>query len=82
MTYVCRIFDALKHSNEITCLAMIFLFLSVVLAFQIDGRLPQNKFEFDSEEVCFNRRFAPFTCIVTPPCIPYHQYKEITNMDG
>jgi len=52
-----------------------------VLAFQLEGRLPLPNFEFDSEEVRFNRRFSPFTCIATPPSIPYMQYKEITSFD-
>jgi len=52
-----------------------------VLAFQLDGRLPSPNFEFDSEEVRFNRRFSPFACIATPPAIPYVQYREITSLD-
>jgi len=52
-----------------------------VLAFQVEGRLPLPNFEFDSEEVRFNRRFSPFACIATPPSIPYLQYKEITSFD-
>lgn len=50
-----------------------------VLAFQLEGRMPNRKFEFDSEEVRYNRRFSPFGCIVTPPSIPFAQYVEITS---
>jgi len=52
-----------------------------VLAFQLEERHPQPNYEFDSEEVRFNRRFSPFACIATPPAIPYVQYKEITSFD-
>ena len=51
------------------------------MAFQLEERHPQPNYEFDSEEVRFNRRFSPFACIATPPAIPYVQYKEITSFD-
>jgi len=52
-----------------------------VLGFQIEGLLPQMSFEFDSEEVRFNRRFAPFSAVPTPPAIPYFQYRDMTKFE-
>ena len=45
------------------------------MGLQLDGKMKQPDFEFDSEEVRFSHRFGPFTSVVTPPMVHYAQYK-------
>ncbi|XP_041369132.1 N-alpha-acetyltransferase 35, NatC auxiliary subunit-like isoform X2 [Gigantopelta aegis] len=51
-------------------------YYKAVLGFQLDGKIKQTDFEFDSEEVRYCHRFAPFTNVVTPPMVHYSQYKR------
>lgn len=41
----------------------------------MDNKLRPPKFDFDSEEVRYNHRFAPFGNVGTPPPVPYSQFK-------
>ena len=50
-------------------------FLQAVVGFTVDNKLKEPRFEFDSEEVRYNHRFAPFGCLVTPPPVQYAQFK-------
>ena len=42
---------------------------------KLDNKLRPPKFDFDSEEVRYNHRFAPFCNVGTPPPVPYSQFK-------
>lgn len=45
------------------------------MGLQMDGKMKQPDFEFDSEEVRYSHRFAPFVGVATPPMVHYVQYK-------
>uniref|UniRef100_T1PG63 Protein MAK10 homolog n=1 Tax=Musca domestica TaxID=7370 RepID=T1PG63_MUSDO len=42
-----------------------------------DGRIRQPMPKFDNEEIRFNRRFAPFANLTSPPPISYEEFKNI-----
>ncbi|XP_013109399.1 N-alpha-acetyltransferase 35, NatC auxiliary subunit homolog isoform X2 [Stomoxys calcitrans] len=42
-----------------------------------DGRIRQPMPKFDSEEIRFNRRFAPFANLTSPPPVSYEEFKSI-----
>ena len=44
----------------------------------MDNKLPLPKFDFDSEEVRYNHRFAPFGNVGTPPPVQFSQFKVST----
>ena len=50
------------------------IFSQAVVGLQMAGKLKQPTFEFDSEEVRFNHRFAPFGVLLTPPPVKYSQF--------
>ena len=54
-----------------------YLFLSrqAVIGLMHSKKLKHPNFEFDSEEVRYTHRFAPFACVSTPPMVPYSQYR-------
>ncbi|KAK2171644.1 hypothetical protein NP493_1045g00034 [Ridgeia piscesae] len=55
-------------------------YYKAVTGITLDGKLKQPRFNFDSEEVRYNHRFAPFGCLVTPPAVQYAQFKEATDL--
>lgn len=42
-----------------------------------DGRIRQPMPKFDNEEIRFNRRFAPFANLTSPPPVSYEEFKNI-----
>lgn len=40
-----------------------------------DGRIRQPMPKFDNEEIRFNRRFAPFANLTSPPPVGYEEFK-------
>ncbi|XP_013389970.1 N-alpha-acetyltransferase 35, NatC auxiliary subunit [Lingula anatina] len=55
-------------------------FYKALVGFNIDGKLKQPEVEFDSEEVRYNHRFAPFGVVGTPPPVHYTQFKDMTDL--
>ncbi|XP_076465149.1 N-alpha-acetyltransferase 35, NatC auxiliary subunit-like [Babylonia areolata] len=55
-------------------------YFKAVMGLQLDGKMKQPNFKFDNEEVRFSHRFAPFTCVSTPPMVHYAQYKEMSDL--
>ena len=53
-----------------------------VLGLGLAGKIHTPSFEFDSEEVRYIHRFAPFGALVTPPLVSYTQYLVSTNVDS
>ena len=49
--------------------------LQAIVGFTMDGKMHHPQFDFDSEEVRYNHRFAPFGNLITPPPVTYAQYK-------
>lgn len=45
------------------------------MGLELDGKLQKPKFDFDSEEVRYNHRFAPFNNVGTPPPVQYSYFK-------
>lgn len=52
-------------------------FYKAMCALTKDGRIRQPMPKFDSEEIRFNRRFAPFANITSPPPFSYEEFKSI-----
>lgn len=46
-----------------------------MVALDMDGKVRRPQFELDSEQVCYEHRFAPFNSVVTPPPVHYIQFK-------
>lgn len=46
-------------------------------AFTKDERIRQPMPKFDNEEIRFNRRFAPFAALTSPPQVTYQEFKKI-----
>ncbi|KAL8598019.1 hypothetical protein ACOMHN_011444 [Nucella lapillus] len=55
-------------------------YFKAVMGLQLAGKMQQPNFTFDSEEVRYNHRFGPFTCVTTPPMVHYAQYKEMSDL--
>ncbi|ELT98724.1 hypothetical protein CAPTEDRAFT_112621 [Capitella teleta] len=72
------------HSRELTLAqaaqSMCGAYHKAVTGLMLSGKLQQPQFEYDSEEVRYNHRFAPFGCLVTPPPVQYPQFKEMTDL--
>ena len=54
--------------------------VTAVIGLRMDGKLPYPTYDFDSEEVRYNHRFAAFQCVHTPPPMPYAQFLEMTDV--
>ena len=58
------------------CYVMVFfLCFQAIEGLRMDDKLRPPKFDFDSEEVRYNHRFAPFGNVGTPPPVPYNQFQ-------
>ncbi|KAI8789897.1 N-alpha-acetyltransferase 35 NatC auxiliary subunit [Biomphalaria glabrata] len=55
-------------------------YYKAVIGFQLCGKLKIPEFRFDSEEVRYAHRFAPFSNVLTPPMVHYAQYKEMSDL--
>ncbi|XP_025078091.1 N-alpha-acetyltransferase 35, NatC auxiliary subunit-like [Pomacea canaliculata] len=55
-------------------------YFKAVMGLQLDGKMKHRQFEFDSEEVRYSHRFAPFVSVVTPSMIHYSQYKDMSDL--
>lgn len=54
-------------------------YYKAIAAFTKDGRIRQPKSKFDNEEIRFNRRFAPFANLNSPPPMPYIEFAKIRS---
>ena len=52
----------------------------MIVGLELDGKLKKPKFDFDSEEVRYNHRFAPFGNVATPPPVQYPHFKVSNHM--
>ncbi|XP_042909668.1 N-alpha-acetyltransferase 35, NatC auxiliary subunit isoform X2 [Parasteatoda tepidariorum] len=55
-------------------------YYKAVCGFSLDGKLKRPCVEFDNERVRYEHRFAPFNSIITPPPVPYSQFKDVAEM--
>lgn len=49
------------------------------MGFRLDGKLAMPHPQFDSEQVRYEHRFAPFQNLLTPPPVQYAEFKEMTT---
>lgn len=45
----------------------------------MDGKITMPHPQFDSEQVRYEHRFAPFAGLLTPPPVQYVEFKEMTS---
>lgn len=55
-------------------------YYKAVSGFSIDGKLKHPRVKFDNERVRYEHRFAPFNSVLTPPSVPYTQFREMTDL--
>lgn len=48
--------------------------------FSLHGKLSNPRVKFDNERVRYEHRFAPFNSVLTPPSVPYTQFREMTDL--
>lgn len=53
-----------------------------MVALDMDGKVRRPQFELDSEQVCYEHRFAPFNSVVTPPPVHYIQFKVLGDFQA
>lgn len=49
------------------------------MGFRMDGKLTMPHPQFDSEQVRFEHRFAPFQNLLTPPPVQYPEFRNLTS---
>lgn len=54
-------------------------FYKAIIGLGLEDKLHVPKFDFDCEEVRYNRRFAPFIFVPRPPLLSYNNFKEHTD---
>lgn len=55
-------------------------YYKAVKGFSLDGKLRNPRVKFDNERVRYEHRFAPFNSVLTPPSVPYTQFREMTDL--
>ncbi|XP_026732109.1 N-alpha-acetyltransferase 35, NatC auxiliary subunit isoform X2 [Trichoplusia ni] len=53
-------------------------YYKALVAFKLQGKIPQPESEFDNEAVRYKHRFAPLS-VLTPPQVHYHEFCEMTQ---
>lgn len=51
-----------------------------MMAMDLEGKIRRPRTEFDDERVRYEHRFAPLGQVLTPPLVPYIQFKEMTKV--
>lgn len=51
-----------------------------MIGFKMDGKVTVVHPEFDNEQVRYEHRFAPFSCLLTPPSVQYSEYRDACAM--
>lgn len=49
------------------------------MGFRLEGKLTMPHPRFDSEQVRYEHRFAPFQNLLTPPPVVYSEFREMTS---
>lgn len=52
-----------------------------LMGFRLDGKLTMPHPQFDSEQVRYEHRFAPFQNLLTPPPVQYSEFREMTSVE-
>lgn len=65
-------FQALQH--------MCGGYYKALMGFRLDGKLTMPHPQFDSEQVRYEHRFAPFQPLITPPPVQYQEFRDLTSL--
>jgi hypothetical protein len=56
-------------------------YYKALMGFRLDGKLTMPHPQFDSEQVRYEHRFAPFQNLLTPPPVQYSEFREMTSVE-
>lgn len=56
-------------------------YYKALMGFRLDGKLQMPNPRFDSEQVRYEHRFAPFQNLLTPPPVVYSEFREMTSFE-
>ena len=69
---------AIIHAKRLTCVGLMRGLEALIL----DHKIPQPKFEYGSEELCFQHRFLPFAALATPQFLPHSEYIKLAGVQN
>ncbi|XP_072402055.1 N-alpha-acetyltransferase 35, NatC auxiliary subunit-like isoform X2 [Diabrotica undecimpunctata] len=56
-------------------------YYKALMGFRLEGKLTIPNPRFDSEQVRYEHRFAPFQNLLTPPPVVYSEFREMTSFE-
>ncbi|KAJ8981491.1 hypothetical protein NQ317_007017 [Molorchus minor] len=56
-------------------------YYKALMGFRLEGKLSMPHPRFDSEQVRYEHRFAPFQSLLTPPPVIYSEFREMTSFE-
>ncbi|KAG5899726.1 hypothetical protein JTB14_030114 [Gonioctena quinquepunctata] len=56
-------------------------YYKALMGFRLEGKLTMPHPRFDSEQVRYEHRFAPFQNLLTPPPVVYAEFREMTSFE-
>lgn len=56
-------------------------YYKALMGFRLDGKLQMPNPRFDSEQVRYEHRFAPFQNLLTPPPVVYSEFRDMTSLE-
>ncbi|XP_018332280.1 N-alpha-acetyltransferase 35, NatC auxiliary subunit isoform X2 [Agrilus planipennis] len=54
-------------------------YYKALIGFRMEGKLKMPDPQFDNERVRYEHRFAPFQNLLTPPPVPYSEFRDMTT---
>nr|CAI5829432.1 unnamed protein product [Callosobruchus analis] len=54
---------------------------NALMGFRLEGKLQMPHPRFDSEQVRYEHRFAPFQNLLTPPPVVYSEFRDMTSFE-
>ena len=64
------------YIKRVVCVGMMRAFEALIL----DHKIPMPSFEYGSESLCFQHRFAAFACIPSPQPLTYNDYTKLAGI--
>ncbi|XP_056645128.1 N-alpha-acetyltransferase 35, NatC auxiliary subunit [Diorhabda carinulata] len=56
-------------------------YYKALMGFRLEGKLTMPHPRFDSEQIRYEHRFAPFQNLLTPPPVVYSEFREMTSFE-
>lgn len=56
-------------------------YYKALMGFRLEGKITMPHPRFDSEQVRYEHRFAPFQNLLTPPPVVYSEFREMTSFE-